>query len=305
MGVSLAVAVMMLGGKFAAYLLTGSDAIFSDAMESVVHLFATGFAGFSLWYAVRPPDVSHPYGHGKVAYFSAGFEGGLILLAAVAIIYSAVGGLVAGPQLDKLGAGVLITGGLAIVNLALGSWLVRVGRDRNSLVLISNGQHVLTDMWTSAGVVAGVALVWVTEIVWLDPIVAMLVAGQILWTAFKLIRRSVAGLMEEADSADTARILEALEQARARGDIAGFHQVRHRQVNDQRWIEYHLQFAGKVSLQEAHNRSHTVEDGIDALFPADTVYVTAHLEPDTHSHPEGFTEPDDPLTAQAQGAPSP
>lgn len=297
MVVSLLVSFLMLAGKLIAAHVTGSAAIFSDAVESVIHLFATAFAGFSLWYAAAPPDTEHPYGHGKIAYFAAGFEGGLILIAALSIFYAAGHDLIVGPELQQLGAGLIIIAMLSVVNLVLGGYLIRTGRQHNSLVLVSNGQHVITDMWTSVGVVAGVALVWLTGLAWLDPVVAILVACNILWTAGRLIRRSARGLMERADTTATARILEVLEQARAEGVIENFHQVRHRRVNDQVWVEYHLMFPENMRITEAHARSHRVEDTIAARFPRDAVHVTAHLEPVPHeaAHPEGHREPTDPL----------
>jgi cation diffusion facilitator family transporter len=297
MGASLGIAFLMLVGKLTAAVLTGSTAIYSDAAESVIHLVATGFAAFSLWYAATPPDPNHPYGHGKIAYFASAVEGLLILVAAVGIAYSAVVDLVRGPALERLDTGLLIIGGLTIVNSALGRVLIRVGRRTNSLVLVSNGQHVMTDMWTSLGVVVGVGLVWATGWAWLDPVVALVVACNILWTAGRLLRRSAHGLMERASPDATRALLQELEGAVEEDLIAGFHQVRHRRINDQVWIEYHLQFPGDCSITEAHARSHAVEDRVDALFPQDDVHVTAHLEPTAHrdAHPEGHQEPEDPL----------
>lgn len=302
MSVSLGVSLLMLVGKLAAFSITGSAAIFSDAVESVVHLLATAFVGFSLWYAFRPADSGHPYGHGKIAYFSSGFEGSMILLAGVAIIYTAIDDLVRGPALQRLGVGLWMIGGLAAVNLLLGLYLVRTGRRHNNLVLISNGQHVLTDMWTSVGVVAGVALVWITGLEWLDPVVAILLAFNIIGTAFALIRRSYEGLMEKADDRQTQALLAELERSRQQGLITGYHQVRHRRVHDQVWIEYHLLFPNQLSITEAHRRSHAVEDAVVALFPQDEVTVTAHLEPEHHreAHPVGHSEPADPLAGREQ-----
>ena len=297
MALSLAVSVLMLVGKLAAAALTGSTAIFSDAAESVIHLFATGFAGFSLWYAATPPDPDHPYGHGKISYFASAVEGTLILLAALVIGGLAVQDLVAGPNLRQLDLGLLLIGGLTAVNLALGWYLIRTGRRTNSLVLVSNGQHVMTDMWTSLGVIVGVGLVWLTGVRWLDPVVGLAVAANILWTATSLLRRSVYGLMDEADPDATQALLDELTEAKADGTIAEYHQVRHRRSGDQVWVEYHLMFPGDMSIREAHARSHEVEDRVDALFPEDEVHVTAHLEPRRHeeAHPEGHREPADPL----------
>ena len=297
MAASLLVSVLMLVGKITAGVLTGSTAIYADAAESVIHLFATGFAGFSLWYASTPPDPGHPYGHGKVAYVASAVEGTLILLAAVGIGWLAVQDLLTGHELRQLDLGLYVLAGLTVLNLVLGWYLVRTGRRTNSLVLVSNGQHVLTDMWTSLGVIVGVGLVWLTGIRWLDPAVGLLVAANILWTATDLLRRSVYGLLDEADPDATTALLSELRAAVEEDLIAGFHQVRHRQSGDQVWIEYHLMFPGEMPIHEAHARSHRVEDRVDALFPDDDIYVTAHLEPQRHdeAHPDEHREPTDPL----------
>jgi cation diffusion facilitator family transporter len=297
MAASLLVSFLMLVGKLTAAVLTGSTAIFSDAAESVIHLFATGFAGFSLWYASTPPDVEHPYGHGKVAYFATAVEGTLILLAAVGIGWMAVQDLVRGTTLQQLGVSLYLLGGLTAINLVLGQYLIRTGRRTNSRVLVSNGQHVMTDMWTSLGVVVGVGLVRLTGLQWLDPVVGLLVAGNILWTASGLLRRSVYGLLDEADPEATKALLDELGTAVEEDLIAGFHQVRHRRSGDQVWIEYHLMFPGDMPIHEAHARSHQVEDRVDALFPDEDAYVTAHLEPRRHdeAHPDQHREPTDPL----------
>ncbi len=298
MAVSLLVALLMLAGKLAAFFVTSSTAILSDAAESVVHLFATAFAAFSLWYADEPADTEHPYGHGKIAYLASGFEGGMILLAALGILYAAGTALLRGPVLRELGVGLLIIAGLCLINFLLGRYLIRTGRRHNSVVLVSNGQHVMTDMWTSLGVLAGVSFVWLTDLAWLDPVVAVLVAFNILWAAWRLLRRSVSGLMEKPDPQATVSILRVLEQARRERRIVNFHQVRHRRVNDQVWVEYHLLFPEGLNVTEAHDRSHAVEEAVVALFPDDRVNVTAHLEPAEHeaAHPEGHVEPEDPLS---------
>lgn len=297
MMVSLSVSFVMLVGKLTAYFITGSAAIFSDAAESVIHLFATAFVGFSLWYAFQPADPGHPYGHGKIAYFASGLEGLLIGVASLVILYTATIDLIEGPELRQLNLGLLIVAGMVLLNLALGTYLIRTGRHYNNLVLVSNGKHVLTDMWTSLGVLVGVTLVWLTDLVWLDPVVAILMALNIMWTAYQLVRGAVEGLMEKADRRQTEVILSELERARAAALITNFHQVRHRRVHDMVWIEYHLWFPPELSITEAHRRSHEVEDAIVGLFPKDDVYVTAHLEPDHHDEAHGgvHAEPVDPL----------
>lgn len=297
MGTSMAVSVLMLLGKIAAFVLTDSTAIFSDAAESVVHVFATGIAGVSLWYSTQPPDQTHPYGHGKIAYFSMAFEGGFILFAALSVFYTALRALMYGHQIHELGTGLGILGILTLVNLVLGWFLIRVGRTQNSLVLEANGKHVLTDMWTSLGVIVGIGLVWLTGVTWLDPVVALLVGSNIMWTAGKLLYRAYHGLMERADREDTERLVRDLEAAVDEDMIMGYHQLRHRRVNDQVFIEVHLLFPRNLSVDEAHRRAHEVEDRLEALFPKDETYITSHLEPENHeaAHPEGHQEPDDPL----------
>lgn len=297
--VSLLVSILMLAGKVSAFVLTGSAAIFSDAAESIVHILATVVVAISVWYSLKPADADHPYGHGKASYFSAGFEGGLIMLAAGVIIYSAIDDLIHGPELQQLGLGLGVLVTLTLVNLALGLYLIRSGKRYNNLALVANGRHVLTDMWTSIGVMVGVGFVIITDIVWLDPLVAIAVALNILLTAYQLIRQSFEGLMEKSDDGDTRAILSVLDAAVDRGAVAGYHQVRHRETGSQRWIEYHLLFEGDVKLATAHAASHDVEEELDRVFPEDEVIVTAHLEPAAHdkAHPHGHIEPDDPLTA--------
>jgi cation diffusion facilitator family transporter len=199
--------------------------------------------------------------------------------------------LITGPELEQLGVGLIITGVLAAVNAALGGWLIHVGRRHNAIVLVANGQHVLTDMWTSLGVLVGVGLVWLTGVEWLDPVVALLVGLNILWTSGRLITRSFHGLMEKADEEATGQIATALDAAAKRGDISGWHQLRHRRVNDHVWLEVHLLFPAALTITEAHHRATAVESTLRALFPKDRVSVTSHLEPDTHEHPVGGHEP--------------
>ena len=285
---SIVTALLMLGGKLYAAHLTGSAAIFSDALESVIHLGATAVAAFGVWWTAQPADEDHPYGHGKFAYFSAGFEGALIFVAAIAIIWTGVRGLIVGPDLQALGVGVAITGALALVNLGLGTYLIRVGRRHNALVLVANGQHVLTDSWTSAGVVLGVILVWATGLQWLDPVLAIAVGANIVWNAWHLLRTSFEGLMDHASPEEAAQLDACLCAARDEGLITDFHQVRHRRVGDEVLIECHMLFPDELGLQEAHHRAGTVERRIGALFPNENVTVTTHLEPASHDdeHPE-------------------
>jgi cation diffusion facilitator family transporter len=297
MGTSLGVAVLMLVGKVVAYNISGSTAILSDAAESVVHIVATGVAALSLWYARQPASKQHPYGHGKVAYFSAGFEGALILSAALYILFVSARALIFGPELRNLGIGLAITAALALVNLMLGLFLVYVGKRQNALILVANGKHVLTDMWTSVGVVGGVAIVWMTGIVWLDPVVAIAAGLNILYMALALIIKSFRGLLDEAEAACSEKLLACLTDAVNNGTIAGYHQLRHRLSNDVLWIELHMLLPGDEALREAHRRVTLVETRIEEEFSGYQVHVTTHIEPYRHhiAHPAGHAGLNDPF----------
>jgi cation diffusion facilitator family transporter len=222
---SLTVSVVLLGSKYAAYRLTGSTAILSDALESIVNVVAALFALGCLVFAARPADRNHPYGHGKIEFFSAAFEGGLIAFAAVLIIYEVAQALIDGVQLRRLGAGLGIVIAAGLVNLALGWYLVRTGRRARSLILVADGRHVLSDFWTSLGIVVGLALVYATGLSWLDPAVAALVALNLLWTGLRLIRDAAGGLLDEEDSALLARLLRVLD-AHVGGGVIRVHHLR-------------------------------------------------------------------------------
>src|SRR5262249_46123259 len=195
---SIAAALATLALKFTAYFLTGSVGLLSDAAESLVNLLAAVTAFLSLRYAARPVDQDHTYGHEKIEFFSSGLEGVLILVAAVAIAWYAVGRLVNPRPLQSLDVGVLVGGVAALINFVVARILLRAGRAHQSIVLEADGQHLMTDVWTSVVVLAGIGLVWMTDLEALDPICALLMAGNIVWTGCQLVRRSFDGLMDRA-----------------------------------------------------------------------------------------------------------
>lgn len=201
-------------GKFAVALATGSTALLSDALESIVNVVAAALLLYTLVVAARPADRDHPYGHGKIEFFSAGAEGALIAVAALAILYQAALDLVRGPQLRRIDLGIAVSAGLAVANAALGAHLVRVGRRHGSEALVADGRHVLTDVVTTVGVIAGLGMVRFTGEPRLDPLVAIAVALSILYTGWTLLRGAVGGLMDEADPGLLAPICDALESAR-------------------------------------------------------------------------------------------
>lgn len=303
MASSLVVAVLMLVGKYWAFHITGSAAIFSDAAESVIHIIATSLAAFSLWYSMIPPDENHPYGHGKIAYFSTGFEGALILVAGLGVIGVGIEGLIYGVELRKLDIGLGITAALALVNLGLGLFLVSAGKKSNQLILVANGKHVLTDMWTSVGVVLGVGLVWLTDITWLDPLMAVVVGTNILVSAVSLMRRAVHGLLDEVEPENTDKLLACLNRAVSDNTLSGFHQLRHRATNSIMWIEVHFLLPDSMENAEAHRRATLVEQEIAGLFEGYTVQITTHIEPLSHEagHPRGHEGLDSPYS-EGRGA---
>lgn len=276
MKISLAVGVLMLLIKTFAYGLTGSPAILSDAIESIVHVAAVGFATWSLWLSQRPADRNHPYGHEKVSFFSAGVEGSLIAVAAFAIIAQAVAKWIGGLHIERLGTGALLTALAALVNGALGAWLLWKGKRTRSLILEANGRHVLTDCITSVGVVVGLCLALVTGWLPFDPIVAVLVAVNILWSGYSLLSRSIRGLMDEGSPATADSIRAALERvARPRG--VGWHRVRYRNSGRTTWVELHLLFPRGTPIEAAHARATEIERAIAEALPT-RADVTTHLE---------------------------
>jgi len=277
MALSLAIGAMMLLGKWYAYHITNSAAILSDAAESVVHIAAVAFAAFSLWLSMRPADPSHPYGHDRISFFSAGVEGMLIAAAAVYIIYEAIARWIAGLELRNLGTGALVVAAAALVNLGLGLFLVRQGKRHRSLILVANGKHVLTDSWTSLGVIVGVLLVLWTGWLPFDPILAIFVAVNILWSGVKLVRDSIGGLMDESDPEVRRRLIELLdEQTSKRGLL--YHELRHRHSGIGAWVDVHLLFPADTTIETAHREATEIEAAVEGRLPG-PVTITTHLEP--------------------------
>jgi len=255
--ISLLVAVALLAAKYQAYRMTGSTAVLSDALESIVNVVAAVFALGGLVFAGRPADRNHPYGHGKIEFFSAAFEGGLIAFASVLIVYESIRMLVVGPEVHRIGFGVLIVLAAGLVNLALGAYLVRTGRRYASLTLVADGQHVLADSWTSAGVIVGLGLVQLTGRPWLDPLVALLVALWLMWTGFRLVRHAAGGLLDEEDSLLLGRVLEALQRYLG-GGVIRVHHLRAIRSGRFQHVEAHLVVPEFWSVERAHDLSEDV-----------------------------------------------
>ena len=284
MNLSLGVAVLLLAAKVMAAVVTGSSAVYSDAAESVVHLLAVGFAAWALRLAHKPADETHHFGHDKVAFLSAGFEGAMIAAAAVLILYEAVRQFTYGVQIANIGFGVKITAAAALINLVLGVILVRIGKKSGSPLLRANGMHVLTDVWSSVAVLVALALIQWTRWVWWDPIAAVLAALNILRVGFQLIRESLGGLLDESNPVVERQICELLDrQVSERG--LSYHNLRCRHSGRTHWVEFHLVFDDDLSVGQAHEAATQIEATVADLLRPDG-RVISHLEPKSAEHHE-------------------
>lgn len=273
---SIGAALATISLKIGAYLLTDSVGLLSDAVESGINLVGAVIALAMLKVAARPADAEHAHGHSKAEYFSSGVEGALILAAAAAIATTAIERLFQPHPLGEVGLGLIVSAAASAINLAVGLTLLRVGRRRHSITLEADDQHLLTDVWTSIGVIGGVGLVVVTDWTPLDPLVALAVAVNIVWTGTGLVRRSVAGLMDASLPADEQRVVEDV-LARYRELGVEFHALRTRQAAARRFVSVHVLVPGNVTVHDAHHLAEELERDIRAVL-GDAV-VTTHLEP--------------------------
>lgn len=273
---SIAAAVATIVLKGVAWQMTGSVGLLSDAIESFVNLAGALMALWMLTLAARPADFDHAHGHGKAEYFSSAFEGFLIFLAAVSIGYTAIGRLLDPQPLETVWIGLGVSVLASAINLVTARTLMKAGREHNSITLEADAHHLLTDVWTSVGVIAGVALVSLTDWLWLDPAIALLVAGNIVWTGYQLMRRSAAGLMDiSLPPEQLARIETLLDGYRAQG--LGFHALRTRQAGGRAFVMLHVLVPGEWTVQEGHDWSERIEAEIARALPH--THVTTHLEP--------------------------
>lgn len=277
MNLSLAIAALLLVAKTVAAVVTGSSAIYSDAAESVVHFLAVCFAAWALRFAHKPADQSHHFGHDKVAFLSAGFEGAMISAAALLIFYEALRQFLFGVKIEHIGFGMVMTASAAVINLVLGILLIVVGRRNHSPLLKANGQHVLTDVWSSLAVLIALLLYQLTDWVWWDPIAAVLASLNILRVGTKLIRESLGGLLDECNPEMEKRIRQKLDaEVAVRG--LSYHNFRYRHSGRTHWVEFHLVFDDCLKICEAHELATEVEAVVSDYLQPDC-RVISHLEP--------------------------
>ena len=273
---SIAAAIATISLKTAAWLLTGSVGLLSDAAESVVNLVAAIVGMLALRWAMKPADEEHAYGHAKAEYFAAGVEGALIVIAALTIAATALPRLLDPQPLDDVGLGVAISTAASVINLGVGYLLLTTGRRERSIVLEADGRNLLTDVWTSAGVLIGIVAVALTGWDRLDPQIALAVAANIVITGSGLVRRSVGGLMDRAlDAPEQAKIAAALK--RFESDDVRFHALRTRQAGRRAFVSLHVLVPGAWTVQHGHDVVEEVEAELRHQLPHATVFT--HLEP--------------------------
>jgi cation diffusion facilitator family transporter len=273
---SVAAALATIGLKGGAYLLTGSIGLLSDALESLVNLIAAIVALFALSVAAKPADEDHAYGHTKAEYFSSGFEGALILIAAASIVVSAIQRLLYPMPIRDPAVGLAITAAAALVNLGVARVLFRAGRRHESIALEADAQHLMSDVWTSLGVIVGVGAAAVTGWHRLDAIVAIFVAANVLRAGVLLVRRSLLGLLDTALPEDTRRTITAILESRASEGVR-YHALRTRQAGARRFISFHILVPGDWSVQKGHDLLEEIEEQVRAAVPNSS--VDTHLEP--------------------------
>jgi cation diffusion facilitator family transporter len=274
---SVAAALLTIGLKALAYLVTGSVSLFSDALESGVNLVAAGVALAALAVVARPPDDDHAYGHDKAEYLSSGVEGGLILVAAISIVLTSLSRLLQPEPLEQLGFGTAATIIASLINFGVARVLLRAGRQHNSITLQADSQHLMTDVWTSAGVVLGVLAVALTGWLWLDALIAIAVAVNIVWAGVKLVRHAVLGLMDTAWPPEQVAQVRAILDEYAKAQGIQWHALRTRQAGARRFCSFHVLVPGRWTVQAGHNLLEQIEGAIRRAFPLTT--LTTHLEP--------------------------
>ena len=274
---AVATALATIALKALAWQLTGSVGLLSDALESLVNLAAAGLALAMLRLAASPPDENHPYGFSKAEYFSAGIEGALIVLAAAGIVLAAVPRLMDPQPLDMPLLGLGLTAVATGLNLVMAIVLMRAGRHNNSITLEADGQHLMTDVWTSLGVIGGVGLVYISGWLLLDPLIALAVAVHIVWTGLGLLRRSVSGLLDAAIPQDDQREVTRLFAEYSRRYGVTFHALRTRRAGMRRFVSYHLLVPDAWTVAHAHRLSEEIEERIREMVPGASIFT--HIEP--------------------------
>lgn len=281
--VSIAISIAILILKYAAYAITGSVALYSDALESIVNVLTAAVAMVALRVSAIPADKNHPFGHAKAEYFSAVFEGVLVVLAAVLIFHEAAQAFHAPRPLEEPGLGLAINGAASVLNGAWAVYLIRRGKAWRSPALTADGWHLATDVFTSIGVIAGLLLAQLTGFLWLDPLLAMAVAINILWAGYNIIKQSLGALMDEAVDAETAERIKEVIRDSGHGALQ-VHDIRARHAGRMTFIEFHMVVPGTMTVADAHDICDRVEEALEAALEATDVSI--HIEPEEKAKPK-------------------
>lgn len=257
--ITLSFGVLVFGIKIFAYIITSSNAILSDALESIVNITAGAFALFSMYYSLKPKDEDHPYGHGKIEFISAGFEGALVLIAGILIIAKATYAFFVPHELTKLDIGLLLTAVSGIANYIMGIYLVKLGKKEDSILMIADGKHLISDTVSSIGLVVGLALIWLTNILWIDNLVAIAFGFFIIYTGFKLLKLAINNLLDEADHNKTDGVIELLNKNR-KEDWIDIHNMRILKYGAHIHIDCHVTLPWYYSLERAHEKVTEIEN---------------------------------------------
>lgn len=276
------VGVVLGAGKFAAWYLTGSTAILSDALESIINIVAGGMATWGVALAARPKDVEHPYGHGKIEFISAGAEGGLILLSGLYIIYEGIMGFINKPELKALDVGIVITALAGFVNFVMGTILMRAGKKHHSAILIADGKHLLTDTVTSVGVMGGVLLVYLTGKAWIDSVVAIIFALWILYTGYRLVQDSLKTLLDKADYEKLNELIKLFKQHR-RPKWVDIHNLRVQKYGSDLHVDCHFTLPWYDTLEESHVEVDYLRDMVQESMPQNVEFFV-HADPCVPPH---------------------
>lgn len=276
--VSLVVSAVSLILKTTGFFVTNATTALSDAAESIIHILAVGFVYYGLYLSTKPADEDHLYGHERIEFFTVGIEGGVITLAGLTIIYQAVENYISGYQLQNLTQGIYLLTAAGIVNLFLGLYLIRTGRREQNMMVISNGKHTLTDVWTTGSAIATLVIISYTDWLVLDSAVSIVLAFYIMFEGYKLIKYSVNGLMDTRDP-EADKIIQDILSEPLPGSMVNCHNLRHRTTGSTTWVEFHALFEEDVSLQRAHEDATRLERKLIDALKGDVI-VTIHLEPE-------------------------
>lgn len=268
---------ILMAIKFIAYFITHSNAILTDALESIINVIAGSFALFSIYVAAKPADKDHPYGHGKIEYFSAGFEGGLIFIAGLSIIIKSVYSFFFPAEIHSLDTGVVLAGAAGLVNYFIGTALVSMGKKHNSVLMVADGKHLISDTASSIGMIIGLLVVLITGWLWLDNVIAVIFGGFIIYTGYKLVKQSVTNLLDEADFEKLKELAEILNSYRHEKWI-DIHNLRVIKYGSHLHVDCHITLPWYMSLEESHGEVHSVEQLLKKHFGNDAEFFI-HSDP--------------------------